>query len=106
MTRYGKLVNLTIEGEQIELDVGTSSKRLEPILLHLVRNAYDHGLETPSQRTAKGKPEQGNITLRLLRYGNTYTLELQDDGQGIDASKIKTKAEKLNLPFTNTEYSQ
>ena len=102
ITRYGKSVNLTVRGEQIELDVGTT-KRLEPILLHLVRNAYDHGLETPAERTTKGKPEQGNLNLTLQRYGSTYTLTLQDDGKGIDASAIEAKAQKLNLPLTRTD---
>ena len=102
ITRYGKSVNLTVRGEQIELDVGTT-KRLEPILLHLVRNAYDHGLETPAERTNKGKPEQGNLNLTLQRYGSTYTLTLQDDGKGIDASAIQAKAQKLNLPLTRTD---
>ena len=102
ITRYGKLVNLTVQGEQIELDVGTT-RRLEPILLHLVRNAYDHGLETPAERTTQGKSEQGNISLTLQRYSSTYTLQLQDDGKGIDASLIQAKAEKLNLPLTRTD---
>ena len=102
ITRYGKLVNLTVQGEQIELDVGTT-RRLEPILLHLVRNAYDHGLETPAERTTQGKSEQGNISLTLQRYSSTYTLQLQDDGQGINASVIQAKAEKLNLPLTRTD---
>jgi two-component system, chemotaxis family, sensor histidine kinase and response regulator PixL len=102
MTRYGKLINLNVQGEQIELDVGTT-RRLEPILLHLVRNAYDHGLETPTERTIQGKSEQGNLNLILQRYGNTYTLQLQDDGRGIDSKKIQAKAEKLNLPLTRTD---
>ena len=102
ITRYGKLVNLTVQGEQIELDVGTT-RRLEPILLHLVRNAYDHGLETPAERTTQGKSEQGNIVLTLKRYSSTYTLQLQDDGKGLDASVIQAKAEKLNLPLTRTD---
>ena len=102
ITRYGKSVNLTIKGEQIELDVGTT-KKLEPILLHLVRNAYDHGLETPAERLDKGKPERGNLSLTLQRYGSTYTLTLQDDGRGIDASAIQTKARKLKLPLTRTD---
>jgi chemotaxis protein histidine kinase CheA/CheY-like chemotaxis protein len=102
MTRYGKLINLNIQGEQIELDVGTT-RRLEPILLHLVRNAYDHGLETPTERTIQGKSEQGNLNLILQRYGNTYTLQLQDDGRGINSKTIQAKAEKLNLPLTRTD---
>ncbi|MDJ0899198.1 MAG: response regulator [Xenococcus sp. MO_188.B8] len=102
ITRYGKIVNLKVKGEQIELDVGTT-RRLEPILLHLVRNAYDHGLETPAERTTQGKSEQGNIIVTLQRYSSTYTLQLQDDGQGIDASAIQAKAEKLNLPLTRTD---
>ena len=102
ITRYGKSVNLTVSGEQIELDVGTT-RRLEPILLHLVRNAYDHGLETPGERASTGKSQQGTIELTLQRFGSTYTLQLQDDGRGIDARAIQAKAAKLNLPLSSTD---
>ncbi len=100
--RYGKPARLVVRGEQIELDVGTARK-LEPALLHLLRNAYDHGLEPPAERVAKGKPEQGTITLSLRRRGNIFLLELQDDGRGIDAEAIRAKAIARGFELTSTE---
>jgi chemosensory pili system protein ChpA (sensor histidine kinase/response regulator) len=100
--RYGKPARLVVRGEQIELDVSTARK-LEPALLHLLRNAYDHGLEPPTERLAKGKPEQGTITLSLRRRGNIFLLELQDDGRGIDAEAIQTKAITQGFELTSTE---
>ncbi|MGB5709983.1 MAG: hybrid sensor histidine kinase/response regulator, partial [Waterburya sp.] len=85
--RHHKPVQLTVQGEQIELDVGTT-RRLEPILLHLVRNAFDHGLESTEERISLEKPEKGSIVLSLQRYGSSYVLSLQDDGKGIDPHKI------------------
>lgn len=99
--RYGKPAQLVVQGEQIELDVGTVSK-LEPALLHLLRNAYDHGIEQHS-RVALGKPEQGKITLSLQRRGNTFEFSLQDDGRGIDAKAIQKIAQAKGLPFTRTQ---
>jgi len=101
-TRYDKPVSLIVKGEQIELDAGTSSK-LEPALLHLLRNAFDHGLESPSERVFAGKPEQGKIILSLQRRGNNYLLDLEDDGRGIDPQKIAQIAQTKGLPLTNTE---
>ncbi len=95
--RYGKPAQLVVQGEQLELDAGTA-QALEPALLHLIRNAYDHGLEPPAQRLALGKPEQGTITLSLRRRGNTYALDLQDDGQGIDPEAIRQSAINKGLP--------
>ena len=103
-TRYDKPAHLSVHGERIELDVGTA-RSLEPVLLHLVRNAYDHGLETPSERIAQGKPEQGSITLSLQRHGDSFLLDLTDDGRGIDAKAIQARAESLGLPRTNTQSS-
>ncbi|NJL36828.1 MAG: response regulator, partial [Leptolyngbyaceae cyanobacterium SM1_4_3] len=103
-TRYSKPAQLVIQGEQIELDVSTA-RSLEPALLHLIRNAYDHGLETTDQRLAHGKPEQGTISLSLQRRGNTFQLSLQDDGQGIDANAIQTRAEALGLPLIQCQTS-
>jgi chemotaxis protein histidine kinase CheA/CheY-like chemotaxis protein len=101
-TRIGKPAQMIVEGERIELDASTASK-LEPALLHLIRNAYDHGLESAADRTANGKPEQGTITLSLRRSGSRYLLELKDDGQGIDADRIRQVAEAKSLPVTQTE---
>ncbi len=101
-TRVGKPAQMFIEGEQIELDAATASK-LEPALLHLIRNAYDHGLEGVAERVVNGKPEQGRITLSLRRSGSRYLLELNDDGRGIDAERIRQSAEAKGLPLTQTE---
>lgn len=100
--RYGKPAQLIVQGEQIELDVGTMRK-LEPALLHLLRNAYDHGLESPAERIAQGKPAQGKITLSLQRRGNAFLLELRDDGGGIDAQVIQSKAQERQLPLLHTQ---
>jgi chemotaxis protein histidine kinase CheA/ActR/RegA family two-component response regulator len=101
-TRFNKPARLVIEGEQIELDAGTSSK-LEPALLHLIRNAYDHGLESASDRLAQGKPEQGTITISLKRKGNSYLLDVGDDGRGIDAEAIARSAQAKKLPLYHTQ---
>ncbi|MBW4694403.1 MAG: response regulator [Lyngbya sp. HA4199-MV5] len=101
-TRYNKPAQLLVQGEKTELDV-TIARNLEPALLHLIRNAYDHGLETPAERTAQGKAEQGTITLSLQRQGNRFQFEIQDDGRGINASAIQARAEALRLPLSNTQ---
>jgi chemotaxis protein histidine kinase CheA len=101
ITRFGKPAQLVIEGEQIELDAGTS-QALEPILLHLIRNAYDHGLESTSDRANTNKPPQGTITISLKRQGNSYLLDTKDDGRGIDASTVRAIAQSKRLPLTRT----
>jgi chemotaxis protein histidine kinase CheA/CheY-like chemotaxis protein len=100
--RFSKPARLVVEGEKVELDAGTSSK-LEPVLLHLIRNAYDHGLESPQERSERGKPEQGTITLSLKRKGNAYQLDIGDDGRGIDAEAIRQSAQAKGLPLTSTQ---
>jgi chemotaxis protein histidine kinase CheA len=101
-TRFDKPARLVVEGEQIELDAGTNSK-LEAALLHLIRNAYDHGLESTQERIARGKPEQGTISVFLKRRGNLYILDVGDDGGGIDAVAIARSAQAKGLPLTNTK---
>lgn len=100
--RFGKPARLIVEGEQVELDAGTSAK-LESALLHLIRNAYDHGLETAQERVQNGKPEQGTITLALKRSGSTYLLDVGDDGRGIDAEAIAQTAQTKKLPLISTQ---
>ncbi|MEO0407288.1 MAG: response regulator, partial [Cyanobacteria bacterium P01_A01_bin.135] len=100
-TRFGKPAKLVIQGEQIELDVG-SARSLEPALLHLIRNAFDHAQEPPAERQALGKPRQGTLTLSLQRLGNLYRLSLADDGRGIDAQAISDRARAMGLPLTDT----
>ncbi|MBF2021665.1 MAG: response regulator [Hydrococcus sp. C42_A2020_068] len=102
IVRFGKPARLVVEGEKVELDAGTSSK-LEPVLLHLIRNAYDHGLESPEERANRGKPEQGTITISLKRRGNAYLLDVGDDGRGIEAEAIRQSARAKGLPLTSTQ---
>lgn len=85
--RYGKPVELVLQGEQVELDAGVL-QQIEPALLHLLRNAYDHGIEPVETRLAQGKPPQGTIQLSLHRRGNLYRLAIKDDGGGINAQAI------------------
>jgi chemotaxis protein histidine kinase CheA/ActR/RegA family two-component response regulator len=103
-TRVGKPAQLRIYGEQLELDANTAQS-LEPVLLHLLRNAYDHGLETPEQRLQAGKPAQGTLTLSLQRRGSSYLLELKDDGGGVDPAKISQIAQSKGLALTDTSTS-
>jgi two-component system chemotaxis sensor kinase CheA len=87
----GKSLALHIEGEATELDRGILDALEEP-LLHLVRNAVDHGLEAPADRAAAGKPAEGRITLRASREGNQVLVEVTDDGRGIDADAVRERA--------------
>ncbi|NMF60785.1 response regulator [Pseudanabaena yagii] len=101
ITRVGKPVEMTIIGEQIELDAGTL-RNLEPVLLHLLRNAYDHGLEDTEQREKSGKSIQGKIELVLERRGSMFELSIRDDGRGIDRDRISQIAQSKRLPLTDT----
>ncbi len=99
--RYQKNVELHIEGEHIELDASTASQ-LEPVLLHLLRNAFDHGIESPEIRTNQHKPPKGTIKLSLQRQGKIFILKVQDDGKGMEADHISKLARSKNLPLTET----
>jgi chemotaxis protein histidine kinase CheA/ActR/RegA family two-component response regulator len=101
MTRVGKPAQMSVRGEKLELDAGTL-RNLEPIFLHLIRNAYDHGLESPEERISKGKPEQGKIDISLIRRGNVFLLEIKDDGKGIDPAQISKIAQSKGLPLIDT----
>ena len=101
MTRMGKNVQFTIIGEHLELDAGTL-RSLEPVLLHLLRNSYDHGLEEPSDREKIGKPPQGKIELSLKRRGSMFDLSIRDDGKGINPDQISQIAQSKGLPLTDT----
>jgi chemotaxis protein histidine kinase CheA/ActR/RegA family two-component response regulator len=99
--RYGKPAELLVTGEQVELDAGIV-QQLEPLLLHLLRNAYDHGLEPAEERLANGKPIQSVIILSLQRRGNVYRLTLSDDGRGIDAAVVAQQAKAKGFALTQT----
>ena len=94
--QYGKKVQLKIRGGSTLIDRSILEALNDP-LLHLFRNAFDHGIESPAQRLAINKPEQGAITISASHRGNQTVITLSDDGGGIDIEKIKTKASSLGL---------
>ena len=91
-----KRIRFDIEGDEIELDRSILDEIGQP-LLHLIRNAADHGIERPEQRVAAGKPEEGRILLSASRERNTVALRLSDDGRGIDREAILARARREGL---------
>lgn len=87
----GKKVNLVLEGEETELDKKIIDQIGDP-LMHMVRNSVDHGLETPEERKAAGKPSEGLLHLNAVHQGNNIVISVRDDGKGIDVEKVKKKA--------------
>jgi two-component system chemotaxis sensor kinase CheA len=92
----GKDVELSVSGQETDLDKGILDSIAEP-LTHLVRNAISHGIESPEDRRKAGKPAQGTVRLNAYHHGNQVIVEVSDDGRGIDAHKIRTKAIELGL---------
>ncbi|HTK96090.1 MAG TPA: chemotaxis protein CheA [Terriglobales bacterium] len=92
----GKEVALQISGQDTDLDKSILDTLAEP-LSHLVRNAVDHGLETPQERLALGKPAAGTIRLNAFHQGNQVVIEISDDGRGIDRGKVVAKAIERGL---------
>jgi two-component system chemotaxis sensor kinase CheA len=91
-----KQVNLIIEGAETELDRTIIDEIGDP-LVHLIRNAMDHGIETPEERIKKGKPQEGTLKLKAYHDGNNVVIEVSDDGRGVDLEKVLEKAQNLNL---------
>jgi len=92
----GREVDVELEGEETRLD-RRITRELEDALLHLVRNAVDHGVEPPEVREAKGKPRAGRLCLRALADGPRVRISLQDDGGGIDTVKVLERAVSVGL---------
>jgi two-component system chemotaxis sensor kinase CheA len=92
----GREVRLVLEGRDTELDK-TILEAIKDPLTHLVRNAIDHGIESPEARTAAGKPVEGTLTLRAFHEGGQVNIEISDDGAGIDPARIATKAIERGL---------
>jgi two-component system, chemotaxis family, sensor kinase CheA len=86
----GKDVALRISGEKTELDKRMIDELGDP-LIHMVRNSVDHGLETPDERRAAGKPGTGTVTLAAAHRGNSVVISVSDDGRGIDCERIRAK---------------
>ncbi len=87
----GKEVNLVVTGQDTDLDKSILDMLAEP-LAHLVRNAVDHGIESPTERINDGKPAQGTVTLDAYHQGNQIVIEVSDDGRGIDRERLIAKA--------------
>ena len=89
--KSGKSVELTIFGEDTEIDKQMAENLVDP-LTHIIRNAVDHGLECKEKRHDMGKPEVGRVTLGAYQDGNHIVISVSDDGRGLDLNKIKEKA--------------
>lgn len=92
----GKEVNLEIFGEETELDRSVVDEIGDP-LIHLIRNAMDHGLEIPDVRVAAGKPRVGTLVLGAVHEGNQIIISIKDDGNGIDTDRVGRKAVEKGL---------
>ena len=99
-----KEINLTIEGEETELDRTVIDEIGDPIM-HLLRNSLDHGVEMPDDREAKGKPRVGEVGLIARHEGNNVVIMVTDDGKGIDADVIRRKAVEKGL-YTQEEVNK
>jgi two-component system, chemotaxis family, sensor kinase CheA len=94
--QLAKNVRLEIAGEETELDKGVVEQMSDP-LTHLIRNAIDHGIEAAAERARNGKPEQGLIRLEARHQAGSVIVEISDDGGGLDAERIRSKAVERGL---------
>ena len=94
--KLGKKIELKMSGENTEVDKTVIEKIGDP-LVHLVRNSLDHGIETPEERTAAGKPETGTVCLSASHRGGNIVIEIRDDGRGLPRDKILDKAVERGL---------
>ncbi|MBC7253998.1 MAG: chemotaxis protein CheW [Actinobacteria bacterium] len=103
--RSGIAVEFTYSGEDTEIDRNVVEEIANP-LVHMIRNAIDHGIEPPEERRALGKPEAGRLHLRGYHQGGSVIVELEDDGRGIDHEKVLAKARSLGLVREGEEPSR
>ncbi len=92
----GKLINVVTVGEDTEIDRNMVEEIYNP-LVHMIRNAVDHGMEMPEERIQAGKPERGAIKLKAFHRGGNIVIEISDDGRGLNREKIRQKAIKNGL---------
>lgn len=96
----GKEIELSMRGEETELDKMMVEELTDP-LMHIIRNALDHGIEPAEERAAKGKPPAGRITLNAYQQGNSVVIDVSDDGRGIDVNRIRAVAIRRGLLTDN-----
>jgi two-component system chemotaxis sensor kinase CheA len=94
--KLGKKVQLRTQGHETELDKELIELLVDP-LTHVVRNAIDHGIESPEERRRAGKPEQGTVGMRATHRGGSVIIEVTDDGRGLDRERIIAKARELGM---------
>jgi two-component system chemotaxis sensor kinase CheA len=92
----GKRIRLEVEGEEIEVDRAVLDELVEP-LMHLVRNAADHGIESPAERDAVGKRAEGRLLMSAARERRTVSIRVSDDGRGIDRAAVLARARREGL---------
>jgi two-component system chemotaxis sensor kinase CheA len=92
----GKRVEVEIQGAELDLDRSILDRLSDP-LVHLVRNAVDHGIETPEARAAVGKPEVGRVTIDARRVKDSIRIAVRDDGEGIDLEAVRARAVERGL---------
>ncbi len=97
-----KLVGFSVDAEGVEIDASLVDKLRDPIM-HIVRNAVDHGVESPEDRQAAGKDPCGRLVLSSRREGSTIVVEISDDGRGLRRSKLLSKARQLGLVADGVE---
>ena len=103
--KSGKKVQLVMHGEDTEIDRNMVEELYDP-LVHMIRNAIDHGIEMPEDRKEKGKPETGTIELLAYHKGGNIVIEIKDDGQGLNKNKILKKARENGLISEEEELSE
>jgi two-component system, chemotaxis family, sensor kinase CheA len=101
---WGKSVQVRVEGEDVELDTAVVDQIRDP-LVHMVRNAIDHGIEDRERRIAAGKAATGTIVLRAYRDGGMVVIQIADDGAGIDTRRVAERARASGLTGPNDELS-
>ncbi len=97
--QFGKQVQMETQGDDIELDRNIVEELADP-LMHMVRNALDHGVETPAERTAQGKNPEAHVQLRAHHRAGQVVIEIGDDGRGLDRARIVAKAIERGLIAT------
>jgi len=103
--KLGKNVNFTTDGEDTEIDRNLVDIVNDP-LVHMVRNAVDHGIESPAERRAAGKPEQGTVKLSAYHSAGAVVVEISDDGKGLDRDVLIAKARERGLIAEGVELSE
>ncbi|HEU5161745.1 MAG TPA: chemotaxis protein CheA, partial [Thermoanaerobaculia bacterium] len=101
----GKEINLRLRGEETELDKMMVEELSDP-LMHIIRNAIDHGIEPKDERIRLGKPPVGNVTLEAYQKGNSVVIDVRDDGRGIDAEAVRRVAVARGLLGPNDSIDQ